>query len=190
MSILESLKNKAAALWDGGAILNRPSSIYDASLNSVIVAGLKLDGVVTTTLSEQAISRSEFGIHSSYYTYYDINEIRTLTVELLPTAKSVPLMEKLALSQKAKAGWFTIDIYDNGLIQNRMKAHIISHGGLSQSDEGANRVVIFGVIPLAVVANERFAQEGDFETPVAIDPSEIEQALPSVDESAEVSREP
>lgn len=186
MSLLDTLKSKAADLWGGGAILNRASPIYDPARNTIVVAGLTLDGVVQAVLSERVFTRSEFGIDPSYYTYYDTNEIRTLTVELLPTAKCVTLMNSLAIAQRQKGGWFTIEIADNGVATNNLRGHIISANGYTQSEDAPNKQVVFGVVPLQIMPIERNAaetQEESVEEPVPT------TEIPTADETTPVQWE-
>ena len=62
MSILNELASKAKDLLTGGDFLNRKTKVYDASKNKIIVAGLTLDGVVSSSLSQQAVSEVELWV--------------------------------------------------------------------------------------------------------------------------------
>ena len=123
----------------------RQTQTYSAAKNSVIVAGLTLDGVVSATLNADVITRQETGIDYYYTTYYQSLEQRTLTVVFLPTAKSLDVLRNLALKQQITKGWFNLSVHENDKIVNVYRAWIISLPEISMQQEAGDREVIFGI---------------------------------------------
>lgn len=148
-SILDDIKDKATKLLKlSEPYITRETSVYDASLNKIFVAGIPLDGVVSSQVSADTLTKQESGIDYYYTTYYQSLEQRTLTVQLLPTATCLPLIRLLALEQQSSKGWFNISVHDNGTIENVYRAWIISLPEVSSSKDAADRTVIFGVKPM------------------------------------------
>lgn len=123
----------------------RQTQTYNAAKNSIIVAGLTLDGVVSSTLNSDVITRQETGIDYYYTTYYQSLEQRTLTVVFLPTAKSLDVLRNLALKQQITKGWFNLSVHENDKIVNVYRAWIISLPEISMQQEAGDREVIFGI---------------------------------------------
>ena len=96
MSFVNDVVGKAKDLLATGAnnLINRRTKVYDASKNKVYIGGLELDGVVNCTVSQRTYTRQQQGVHSSYYTYFDVEEPMTLTISVLPTAKCNDLTRK------------------------------------------------------------------------------------------------
>ena len=68
MSILDNIKDKAKDLLKmSEPYATRATTGYDASKNSIVVAGFPLDGVVSSNISSDTIMRQETGI-DYYYT--------------------------------------------------------------------------------------------------------------------------
>ena len=146
MSILDGIKDKAKELLKVSApYAVRQTQTYSAAKNSVIVAGLTLDGVVSATLNADVITRQETGIDYYYTTYYQSLEQRTLTVVFLPTAKSLDVLRNLALKQQITKGWFNLSVHENDKIVNVYRAWIISLPEISMQQEAGDREVIFGI---------------------------------------------
>ena len=123
----------------------RQTQTYNAAKNSVIVAGLTLDGVVSATINADVITRQETGIDYYYTTYYHSLEQRTLTVVFLPTAKSLNVLRNLALKQQITKGWFNLSVHENDKIVNVYRAWIISLPEISMQQEAGDREVVFGI---------------------------------------------
>ena len=123
----------------------RQTQTYNAAKNSIIVAGLTLDGVVSSTLNADVITRQETGIDYYYTTYYQSVEQRTLTVVFLPTAKSLDILRNLALKQQITKGWFNLSVHENDKIVNVYRAWIISLPELGMQQEAGDREVVFGI---------------------------------------------
>lgn len=145
MSILNELASKAKDLLTGGDFLNRKTKVYDASKNKIIVAGFNLDGVVSSSLSQQAVSKVEQGVSRGYYTFVDVWDAQTLTVNVLPTAKCNDLLELLAKEQSKKKGYFSLYVSENGNIVNVYKARLISIPERQMQLEANDRQYVFGL---------------------------------------------
>ena len=144
-SILTGLAEKAKSLWGGGNLLERSTKVYDASRNKITIARMEIDGIEEATISARTISVAEFGIDPSYYTYYDKEEMMTLTLNILPTAKSNSVLQALARKQQELKGWFYISVYENGDIVDIFRSHIISMPEITLSMQAPNKVYVFGV---------------------------------------------
>lgn len=145
MSILNELASKAKDLLTGGDFLNRKTKVYDASKNKIIVAGFNLDGVISSSLSQQAVSKVEQGVSRGYYTFVDVWDAQTLTVNVLPTAKCNDLLELLATEQSKKKGYFSLYVSENGNIVNVYKARLISIPERQMQLEANDRQYVFGL---------------------------------------------
>lgn len=146
MSILDGIKDKAKELLKvAEPFAVRQTQTYNAAKNRIIVAGLPLDGVVSSTLNADVITRQVTGIDYYYTTYYQSLEQRTLTVVFLPTAKSLDVLRNLALKQQITKGWFNLSVHENDKIVNVYRAWIISLPEISMQQEAGDREVIFGI---------------------------------------------
>ena len=146
MSILDGIKDKAKELLKVAEPFTvRQTQTYNSDKNRIIVAGLPLDGVVSSTLNADVITKQEIGIDYYYTTYYHSIEQRTLTVTFLPTARSLDVLRDLALKQQISRGWFNLSIHENGKIVNVYRAWIISLPEISMQQEAGDREVIFGI---------------------------------------------
>lgn len=149
MSILDNIKDKAKDLLKmSEPYATRATTGYDASKNSIIVAGFPLDGVVSSTISSDSILRQETGIDYYYTVMYEEIVSRTLTVNVLPTAKCLPVLRLLALRQLETKGWFNIAVNENDNIVNVYRGAILSLPEISMSQEAADRTITFAIKPM------------------------------------------
>lgn len=146
MSILDGIREKANELIGIAApYAVRETQTYNAAKNSVIVAGIPMTGVVSSTINSDVITRQETGIDYYYTTYYHSIEQRTLTVSFLPTSSSLNLLRELALKQQINRGWFNLSVHENDNIINVYRAWIISLPEISMQQEATDRDVVFGI---------------------------------------------
>lgn len=149
VSILDDIKEKATKLIKlSEPFITRETATYDASLNKIIVAGFPLDGVVSSIVSADTITKQETGIDYYYTTYYQSLEQRTLTVQILPTANCLSVLRLLAFEQQDSKGWFNISVHENGKIENVYRAWIINLPDVANSKEAENKTYMFGVKPM------------------------------------------
>lgn len=164
MSILDGIKDKAKELLKiSEPFAVRQTQTYNAAKNRIIVAGLPLDGVVSSTLNADVITRQETGIDYYYTTYYHSIEQKTLTVTFLPTARSLDVLRDLALKQQNSRGWFNLSVHENDKIVNVYRAWIISLPEISMQQEAGDREVIFGIKSMYSGINS-IDQPTDFES--------------------------
>lgn len=146
VSILEDIKDKAKQLINISAPhVVRQTSGYDASKSMVVVAGMPLDGIISSVISADSITRQETGIDYYYTTYYEVITQRTLTVTVLPTAKCLDTLRMLALKQLETKGWFNISVHENGNIINVYRGWIIDLPEIGMSQDAADRTITFGI---------------------------------------------
>ena len=149
MSILDNIKDKAKELLKlSEPYATRGTTAYNASKNSIVVAGFPLDGVVSSTISSDSILRQETGIDYYYTVMYEEIVSRTLTVNVLPTAKCLPVLRLLALRQLETKGWFNIAVNENDTIVNVYRGVILSLPEISMSQEAADRTITFAIKPM------------------------------------------
>ena len=175
MSILDDIKEKALGLLKASEpYTTRATSGYDASKNSIIVAGFPLDGVVSSTVSADSIMRQETGIDYYYTTMYEVVTQRTLTVNVLPTAKCLQVMRLLALKQLESKGWFNIAVYENDAIVNVYRGFIMDLPEIGMSQEAEDRVITFAIKPMhsgVSVIDQTTSTEQEAYSKYGVDPS-------------------
>lgn len=149
ISILDDIKAKATKLINlAEPYATRDTAVYDALLNKVIVAGIVLDGVVSSTVSADTLTEQTVGIDYYYTSYHQSLEPRTLTVNILPTANCLLLLRALALEQQTSKGWFNISVHENGKIENVYRAWVISLPDVDSSKNAPEKSFVFGVKPM------------------------------------------
>ena len=125
---------------------NRTTKVYDPSKNDITVAKIELDGVIEATISQNTVTRSEQGIDSTYYAYYDVQEPLTLSVTVLPTAGCNSPLHYLSVKQKQLKGFFRIEVQENGNLIDTFRAHLISLPEINMRMDGVSRTYVFGII--------------------------------------------
>jgi len=146
MSILKDIKDKAKSLINmSEPYAVRKTAPYDASKNKITVAGFVLDGVVTSTLNADTLTKQEQGIDYYYTTTVQNIEQRTLSVSVLPTARCLPVLRLLALKQQESKGWFNISVHENNSIVNVYRGSILTLPELAMAQDAADRTIVFAV---------------------------------------------
>lgn len=149
MSILDGIKEKAKVLIDmAEPYAIRQTASYDAAKNKVIVAGITLDGVVSSVISADTLTIQETGIDYHYTTFTEALTQRTLVVNLLPTARCLPLLRLLALRQLEGKGWFNVSIHENDKLVNVYRGWIMELPEISMQQEADDRSITFGIKPM------------------------------------------
>lgn len=189
-SILTGLADKAKSLWDNSNVLNRKTKVYDASTNKITVARMDVDGIVEAVISQRVISKAEFGIDPSYYTYYDAEEMMMLTVSLLPTASANAVFQRLAKRQRELKGWFYISVYENGNIIDIFRAHIMSLPETTLSMQAPDKTYTFGI--KSTLNSNVFVSDSPTQTATGSTQNTLNQQLENqgVDENTPVQRTP
>ena len=149
ISILDGIKEKAKNLLKvSEPYATMDTSVYDPSLNKVIVAGITLDGVVSSTVSADVLTTQETGIDYYYTVYHQSFQQRTLTVQILPTARCLPILRVLALEQQTALGWFNISVHENGRVENVYRGWVISTPEVDNSVNAEDKSFVFGIKPM------------------------------------------
>jgi hypothetical protein len=149
MSILDGIKDKAKDLLSiSEPYATRKVGVYDASTNKVFVAGLLIDGLVSSAISADSITNQETGIDYYYTTYHEVITQRTLIITVLPTAKCLPVLRLLALRQLENKGWFNLAVHENNNIVNVYRGWIMDLPEISMSQDSADRTIMFGIKPM------------------------------------------
>lgn len=173
MGILDGIKEKAQSLMGtASGVLSRKTGVYDASKNSVRIAGCSVDGIVSMVLSAESITVAEQGVDSSYYTYYDVVEPRTFSMEVLPTAKCHQVIRLLAKKQQESKGWFHIVIYENGDLVNSFRGHLMNLPDVNMQQEAGNKTYVFGI--KLVGATTKVVDQTSESSPVGINDTAIQ----------------
>lgn len=177
MSILDGIKDKAQQLMGkASSLVTRKTDVYDASKNSITVAGVTLDGVVSASLSDKQVTQQLAGNDSTYYTYYDVITPQTLAINLLPTARANEVLEMLYERQNRLKGWLQISITENGVLQGVFRGHIIALPEKQMQTESNDRTYTFGVTTVITpVAIDQNTTEDNFNLDDAI--SQEQQSL-------------
>lgn len=149
MSILNSIKDKAKLLVGAAEpYVVRQTKTYDPSKNSIIVAGMPLDGVVSVNITSDVLTRQETGIDYYYTAIVENIEQRTMSVSVLPTAHCLGAIRMLTFRQQENRGWFNIAIYENDLIVNVYRGWVLSLPEIDMQREASDRVITFGIKPM------------------------------------------
>lgn len=139
--MLTNLVGKAKSLLND--FVTRNTKVYDASQNRIIISGLVLDGVVSATLSNQAVGTIPESVDESYFGFYDTWGNTTLQVELLPTAKAVDALLGLHMMQSALKGWCGITLTENGELLGNFKGYITGLPSTVMKTEADNKTFEF-----------------------------------------------
>lgn len=149
---------------------------YDSSKNEIYVSGLRLDGVVSATLSDNVKTNGEIGVDKQYYAITETFVARTLTVNLLPTSMCYEQLVTLDFMSQQERARLPIYVYENGSVVGIFSGHIMSLGDTTLSREATSKTVIFGVTTVNMldtnIVTEFSAADLENEmpfTPVAID---------------------
>ena len=129
MGVLDELSDKANSLlgkYGLNNVVKRQTQLYDSSKNTILVAGIPLVGVVSSSINAENILKQEQGIDVNYTVYYETIESNTLTVTILPTSPSNDLLKDLRNTQQKTKGWFSASVHENGKLEGVYKAYILS----------------------------------------------------------------
>lgn len=144
--LLADIKEKAKRLINiAEPITRRQTVAYDSTKNTIIVAGITLEGVTSSVVNSKPLTKQDDGIDYYYTTYYTVTESRTLTVNLLPTSRSLLMLRELALKQQTIKGWFNIAVHENDTIVDVYRGWILELPEITMQMESPDRTVIFGI---------------------------------------------
>ena len=148
MGVLDELSDKANSLLDKyglNGVVKRQTQLYDSSKNTILVAGIPLVGVVSSSINAENILKQEQGIDVNYTVYYETIESSTLTITLLPTAPSNDLFKDLRIAQQKTKGWFSVSVHENGKLEGVYKAYILSMPQKDMQTDSNDRVYVLAL---------------------------------------------
>mgnify|MGYP007020249075 FL=1 len=148
MGVLDELSDKANSLLDKYGLNNvvkRQTQLYDSSKNTILVAGIPLVGVVSSSINAENILKQEQGVDVNYTIYYETIESNTLTITLLPTSPSNDLLKDLRNVQQKTKGWFSVSVHKNGKLEGVYKAYILSMTQKDMQIDSNDRVYVLAL---------------------------------------------
>lgn len=127
-------------------VITKKVKTYDPSNTRIILAEtLILDGVVSMEISELVTSTADTGIDDQYYAVIEQSNGRILTVNLLPTATCITMLETLDRMAKKNKAFIRVNIIENGESVGAYSAHIQSLGSRTSSLDENVRSIVFGL---------------------------------------------
>ena len=148
MGVLDELSDKANSLLDKyvlNSVVKRQTKLYDSSKNTILVAGIPLVGVVSSSINAENILKQEQGVDVNYTVYYETIESSTLTITLLPTSPSNDLLKDLRVAQQKTKGWFSVSVHENGKLEGVYKAYILSMTQKDMQIDSNDRVYVLAL---------------------------------------------
>ena len=148
MGVLDELSDKANSLlgkYGLNNVVKRQTQLYDSSKNTILVAGIPLVGVVSSSINAENILKQEQGIDVNYTVYYETIESNTLTVTILPTSPSNDLLKDLRNTQQKTKGWFSVSVHENGKLEGVYKAYILSMPQKDMQTDSNDRVYVLAL---------------------------------------------
>ena len=148
MGILDELSDKANSLLDKyglNSVVKRQTQLYDSSKNTILVAGIPLVGVVSSSINAENILKQEQGVDVNYTVYYETIENTTLTITLLPTSPSNELLKDLRNTQQKTKGWFSVSVHENGELEGVYKSYILSMPQKDMQTDSNDRMYVLAL---------------------------------------------
>ena len=148
MGVLDELSDKANSLlgkYGLNNVVKRQTQLYDSSKNTILVAGIPLVGVVSSSINAENILKQEQGIDVNYTVYYETIESNTLTVAILPTSPSNDLLKDLRNTQQKTKGWISVSVHENGKLEGVYKAYILSMPQKDMQTDSNDRVYVLAL---------------------------------------------
>lgn len=156
------------------ATINKDVQVYDASKNSIVIAGLEMTGWEHAHISDIEVTKEYLGVDANEFALAKQVYVRKLSISFLPTENSIKKLEELASLCLSWGKFFNISITENGEWLADYQAQFSSIGGVKMQAEGDNVAFEFFLKPISTRSREslRVTQS----TPVAIEPTETPQS--------------
>lgn len=132
---------KAKTLVNG--VIEKTIKVYDPSKNKIVVSGIHIDGIVKATVTSQKVGDSQGAVDPRYFSFFDTWENILLDIEVLPTAKSVEILQLLFSAQQTKKGYSKISITENGKFVGVFLGYITTLPSIDLSVEPENKTYQF-----------------------------------------------
>lgn len=148
-------------------VIEKDIQIYDASKNSITIAGLEMHGWEYATVSDFELTKEYAGLEKDEIALVKQVYVRKLTMSFLPTEISSRRPESLASICMSQNKFFRINITENGDWIGDYNAQFSSSSAKNLAHEAENHVWEFYLIPVntAIVQDTRAVN-----LPVAIMP--------------------
>lgn len=137
---------------------------YDPSKNEIWVCGMKLDGVVSATLSENTRTNAEVGVDRQYYAITEVFTAQTMSVTLLSTAMCYDQLVNLDYMSQQERAMLPMYVIENGSVVDLFSSHIISLGDRSMGMAASQRTVTFGVTRTSYVETNIITEQSGLST--------------------------
>lgn len=126
--------------------LKKTTKVYDASTNSITVAGLELDGITDIKIKYEEIARIVYGTHGSYNTVVKAHpKCAMVTVSMYPAANCLTDLKRLEHFTKTVGGYFELVVVKNGAIELQGTAWMSKVPDQSVDQDGSDVAYEFGV---------------------------------------------
>lgn len=136
------------------AFLQKGVQVYDASKNSITVAGLELTGWESAKIDSVDLTKESLGTSPNEVSLIKQVFIRKLTVSVLPTSPTNKSLERLAQVCMNKNKFFMISVTDNGEWYGDYKAQFANYRNLDMALEAGNVDWEFYIVPLTTRATQ------------------------------------
>lgn len=148
MGVLDELSDKANSLLDKyglNSFIKRQTNLYDSSTNNILIAGIPLVGVVSSSINAETVLKQEQGVDVNYSIYYETIESKTLSITLLPTSPSNQLLAELKNAQQKTKGWFAASVHENGKLEGVYKSYILSTPQKDMQTDAGDRTYVLAL---------------------------------------------
>lgn len=126
--------------------LKKTTKVYDASQNSITVAGMALDGITDIKIKYEEITKKVYGTHGSYTTIVKAYpKCAEVTVSLYPVANCLLDLKRLEHFTQTSGGFFELIVSKNGDIILQGKSWMIKYPDQSVDQDGSDVTYVFGV---------------------------------------------
>lgn len=132
--------------------LQKGVQVYDASKNSIVVAGLELTGWESARLENVELTKEILGTYKDEVAFVKQVYVRKLSISILPTSPTNKLLEQLATVCMSKNKFFTITITENDEWYGDFKAQFATDRNMDLSLEAGNVEWEFYIIPMSTRA--------------------------------------
>ena len=134
------------------AFLQKGVQVYDASKNSIVVAGLEITGWESARMENIELTKEVLGTYRNEVALVKQVYVRKLSISILPTSPTNKLLEQLATVCMSKNKFFTITITENDEWYGDFKAQLSTHRNMDLSLEAGNVEWEFFIVPMSTRA--------------------------------------
>lgn len=147
------------------SVIQKDVQVYDASKNSVTIAGLEMTGWEHAHISDIEVTKEYLGVDPNEFALVKQVYIRKLSISFLPTENSIKKLEELSSICLSWGKFFVISITENGQWLADYHAQFSTVGGVRMQQEGENVTFEFFLKPISTRSRESLMVTNN--TPVA-----------------------